>query len=367
MNARAAVFMGAEQDFEIREFPVTAAPSGYGRLELIASGVCGTDLHIHSGRLGAAAPTVIGHEFVGRLVEADEKEAAAYGLAVGDAVIADIAVPCGECLLCKSGDDANCVCMGLTNAGSIDQPPYLWGGYAEVNYTPLSNLIKIPETVDPTVAATFACPGPTAIHAVRLAREAGVKLSRVGCAVVQGLGPVGMFAILYLRECGVRHVYAITAHEDPARERLAIELGADRVYTLAREGSEAITATLQGENGGLGVDLCIECSGVPQAVGQGIEILRNRGVYLIPGQYSNSGSIELQPQIITFKALHILGSSQYSMVDVRDYLRFLAEHPATHPLIARLGTHYPIEETNRAFADAKKRINIKTLLVKRRG
>ena len=50
------------------------------------------------------------------------------------------------------------------------------------------------------------------------------------------------------------------------------------------------------------MDLCFEASGAPAAVAQGMDILRNRGVYLIPGQYSNSGGIEIQPQIITFKA-----------------------------------------------------------------
>ena len=69
MKAKAAVFMGAEKPFDIREFDVTETPSGYGRSELIASGVCGTDVHFHNGTLSVNAPTVIGHEFVGRLQE----------------------------------------------------------------------------------------------------------------------------------------------------------------------------------------------------------------------------------------------------------------------------------------------------------
>ena len=114
------------------------APAGYGRSQLIASGVCGTDLHITRGTLAVGAPSIIGHEFVGRLDDCDPAEAAKYGLRIGDNVIADIAVPCGECLLCRSGDDANCVNMQVTNEGSVDVPPYLYGGYAEVNFTPLT-------------------------------------------------------------------------------------------------------------------------------------------------------------------------------------------------------------------------------------
>ena len=364
MKVKAAVFMGPHKPFDVREIEVTNTPAGYGRCTLIASGICGTDLHFVRGTLAVAPESIVGHEFVGRLVDCNADEAAAYGLCVGDNVIADIAVPCGECLLCKSGDDANCVNMKCTNEPSIEEAPYLWGGYAEVNYTPLTNLLKIPTELDPAMVATFACPGPTAIHAFRLADQAGIKLHKDMVAVVQGLGPVGCFAVLYLKKMGVGKVYAITAGDNKQREALALELGADKVFNLTREGKDAITACLQAENGGLGVDLCFEASGAPAAVAQGMDILRNRGVYLIPGQYSNSGGIEIQPQIITFKALQILGSSQYSMVDVRDYLAFLCAHPECHATIVSLGSRYKVEQINEAITDAMAGGNVKTLLVK---
>ena len=364
MKAKAAVFMGAEKDFEIREFDVVSAPKGYGRAELIASGVCGTDIHIHNGKLDMPSPMIIGHEFVGRITDLDEEEGRAYGLKIGDAVIADIAVPCGECILCKNGDDANCVNMQVTNAGDINVSPYLYGGYAEVNYTPLSNLVKIPDGVDPTVAATFACPGPTAIHSFSIAKRAGIDISKINVAVVQGLGPVGVFAVMYLKRAGVKKIYAVTSSVNSAREELTLKLGADKVYCLERDGEEKVTQELKSENGDLGVDLCIEASGAPKAFLQGMDILRNRGVYLVPGQYSNSGGIEIQPQMITFKALQILGSSQYSMCDVRDYLEFLDNNKDLFPIIEKLASKYTVEEVNLAFADAKKNKNIKTLLVK---
>ena len=364
MNAKAAVFMGIGQPFDIREFPVTATPAGYGRSDLIASGVCGTDLHFYRGGLITTPPTVIGHEFVGKLTDCDPAEAEKYGLAIGDNVIADIAVPCGECLLCKTGDDANCVNMGVTNGGSIEEAPYLWGGYTEVNYTPLSNLVKIPASLDPTAVAVFACPGPTAMHAFRLGEQAGLKWEEIHTAVVQGGGPVGSYAVMYLKAMGVERVCAIINRADPAREALLYKLGADEVLTLATEGAEAVTKKLQAENGGLGVDLCYEASGSPRAFPQGMNILRNRGIYLVPGQYSNSGGIEIQPQLITFKAVRIIGSSQYSMIDVKDYLAFLERNPGLVSCIRDLATCYPVTETNQAFEDALAGRNIKTVLVR---
>ena len=362
-TAKAAVFCGVEKPFEIREFPVTATPAGYGRSRLIASGVCGTDLHFHRGGLHIDPPTVIGHEFVGRLEDCDPAEAAAHGLAVGDAVIADIAVPCGECLLCRAGDDANCVNMGLTNGGSIEEPPHLYGGYTEVNYTPLTNLVKIPAELDPVAVACFACPGPTAIHAFRLATQAAVMVGGDTVAVVQGLGPVACFAILYLKALGVKKLLVVTAHYSEEKKKLAHSLGADEVYFLDRDGEEDIRTKLLAENNGLGVDLCFEGSGGRTAFPFGMSILRNRGVYLVPGQYSNRGPVEIHPEMITFKALHIIGSSQYSMQDVHDYLAFLVAHREVEEKILALGTLYPLSEVNRAFADAKSGKNIKTLLV----
>lgn len=364
MKAKAAVFTGVMKPFDVREFDITKTPSGYGRCELIASGVCGTDLHFHRGKLFIQPPTVIGHEFVGKLVDCSEEEAKKYGLKANDNVIADIAVPCGKCLLCKNGDDANCVNMGVTNGGSINEPPYLYGGYAEINYTPLSNLIKIPDELDPKAVAVFACPGPTVIHSLRLAQRAGIKADENTVAVVQGLGPVGLFSVIYLKAANVKKIYVIARKENKNREELALNLGADKVFSIDKYGAENITKKLQGENGGLGVDLCIEASGAPNAVPLGMNILRNRGVYLIPGQYSNSGGIEIQPQMITFKALQILGSSQYSVCDVKDYLYFLQNHSYLQDTIIKLGTFYKIDDVNKAFEDAESGKNIKTLLVK---
>ncbi len=71
----------------------------------------------------------------------------------------------------------------------------------------------------------------------------------------------------------------------------------------------------------------------------------------------------LRPQLITFKALHIIGSSQYSVADVEHYLRFLCENRDLHPVIARLSSKYPVEQINEAMADAKSGRNIKTLLI----
>lgn len=69
--------------------------------------VCGTVCTFGAACSMRPRPSIIGHEFVGRLDALNPASGETYGLKEGDAVIADIAAPCGECKLCRAGDDAN--------------------------------------------------------------------------------------------------------------------------------------------------------------------------------------------------------------------------------------------------------------------
>ena len=97
MKKKCAVYQGAGKDFSIREYDVSAPAAGNAGLNLITSGICGTDVHIHEGRLGMPdLPLIIGHEFIGEIDALGSGEAVdAQGnkLAVGDRAIACVACP----------------------------------------------------------------------------------------------------------------------------------------------------------------------------------------------------------------------------------------------------------------------------------
>ena len=358
-KAKAAVFEGAGKPFELRDFPVVAPPAGMARLSLLASGVCGTDVHIHKGRLAMPAHRIIGHEFVGTVEEIAPEDSERSSIRRGDRVIVDIACPCGTCRLCRSGDDANCVHMGVTNGGDPDEAPYLHGGYARKSFAPVENLIRIPEGLDPVTVCVYACVGSTVMHNIALARQAGWEPRPDDTAVVQGLGPMGTFAAADFVALGVRRVIAVTAGRDAQREQAAAAVGVSRVLTLEDDIPGEIAALTDG----LGADFCLEASGAPAAFPTGLALLRNRGVYMVPGQYSVSGGVSVSPELITFKALHIIGSSQYSIGDVKAYLTFLLEHPELCRIFRGFAREYPLEEINTAMADAEAGRNIKTVLV----
>ena len=363
-KAKAAVFMEANTPFKIEEFEISKPKAGMALMELEASGVCGTDVHIFKGKLGGPGPKIIGHEFVGKIKEISEDDSIKSGMKIGDVAIVDIACPCGECSLCKAGDDANCVNMKVTNGGNPYEAPHFHGGYCQVTYAPITNLVKVPEEVDPLAACVFACPGPTALHGFSLAEKAGVKLQNVNVAVVQGAGPVGSMAIAYLASLGIENVVVFDFNTTEEKAKLIKKLGATEIIDVAKNGNDAVVARIKELSGGLGADLVFEASGNPQAVPMGMSILRNRGTYIVPGQYSNSGGVEIQPQLITFKALHIIGSSQYSLCDVHAYVDFLAKNPELCEVIKELATTYHVEDVNKAFEDAIARKNVKTVLIK---
>jgi len=363
-KAKAAVFVGINKPFEVKEYELTTPIEEMARVELIASGICGTDIHIHGGKIELGAPMIIGHEFVGRVDELSQQDSSKYHIEKGDNVIVSVASPCGECILCKNGDDANCLNMGVTYFHNPCDEPHLFGGYSEYNYSPVKNLIKIPSELEPKMVCVFACAGPTALHAFTLAERANCHVENANVAVVQGLGPVGMFAVMHLASLGIKHIVSITSGKNLAREELAIKLGSTEVLSLDKMSTQEITKYVRDLNGGIGADVIFEASGNPTAFVQGMEMMRNRGVYLVPGQYSNSGKVEIAPQMITFNALHIIGSSQYATSDIKTYLSFLLKNPQLHASILELAKCYHIDNINNAIDDAKCGRNIKTMLVK---
>ena len=352
---RAAVFHGPGQDFEVRSFPVVPPEPGYAGLNLVSSGICGTDIHIHGGYLAMPSfPLIIGHEFIGRVDAVGGSEAVdAFGtpLKPGDLVLACVAIPCGKCFNCRRGETATCLSFGVTYARNAEEAPHFFGGYAEYLYSPLKNLVKIPGGIDPFAAAAFPCGGPTVIRAC----EYGGGLEEGEIVVVQGNGSLGLFALAWARAHGCRTIM-IGSASNPERLRLTRALEPDLFFDYRKESAADIQAKIKafaGElNRGDGADVVIETSGSPDAFPTGLGLLRSRGRYFVPGQYSNRGPVAIEPQAITFRALRIFGSGQYTMADIRTYLEFLQTRWQLQSTFAEMVAKYPVDEVNRAVADA---------------
>ena len=114
------------------------------------AGICGSDLHPYLEReKGLDHGTVMGHEFVGQIVETGGE---VRGLSVGDKVFSPFTTNCGDCFYCRRG--LTCRCTSGQLFGWIEDGAGLHGGQAELVRVPLadSTLMKIPECISPEEA-----------------------------------------------------------------------------------------------------------------------------------------------------------------------------------------------------------------------
>lgn len=365
-TGQAAVFTAPGCPLEIRSYPVVEPAAGTTRLRLARSGICGTDVHIAEGRLPIPPSFIPGHEFIG-VVEAIGEgatiDALGQPIKPGDVAIACVAIPCGACFNCRNGGMANCLNFGVTFSKDPSEAPHFFGGYGEYLFSPTGNLVVIPEGIDLDAAAAFPCAGPTIIQAC----VNGGALLPGELVVVQGTGPVGLFAIAWAAAAGCV-VTAVGSSSNPERMELARRFGARIVWDHRNSTAEQRLSELQQlavELGrGDGADVVIEASGAPGAITEGMSLVRTLGRYLVPGQYSVSGGVEIQPQLITFKAMSIIGSSQYTIADLGTYIQFLQNHPELYAPFASSITHrYAVSEVNTALANASKGLSIKGVFV----
>jgi threonine dehydrogenase-like Zn-dependent dehydrogenase len=185
--------------------------------------------------------------------------------------------------------------------------------------------------------------------------------------VVQGTGPVGLFAIAWAAAAGC-YVVAIGSSSNPARMDLAEKLGAHEVWdyrkTTADDRLKAVQALAAKLDRGDGADVVIEASGAPSAIPEGMALVRTLGRYIVPGQYSASGSVEIEPQMITFKAMSIIGSGQYTIADIGEYISFLRNNPGVQKDLASTITHrYKIADANEALSNASAGVSVKGVFV----
>lgn len=362
MKKTAAVFTGAGKPFGYEEYEKPSPAASQVVLDLVASGICGTDVHICDGFLGMPAfPLILGHEFIGKvsgLGEGVTTDGLGRPIAVGDTCISCVAIPCGKCFNCRRGETASCMSFGVTYAKDVHEAPHFHGGFAECLCSPAGNLVKIPEGVDPIAAAAVPCGGPTVIRSC--AYGGGLEAGEV--VVIQGNGPLGLFALAWAKAHDCRTV-VIGSTSNAKRLELVKAWEPDVFFNYRDADAETVKKAIFQFTDGDGADVVIETSGSPAAFPFGLQLLRTRGRYFVPGQYSNRGSVSIDPQLITFKALRIIGSGQYTMCDIDTYLSFLERHKDWQPRFASMVGKYPVAEADKAMADAKAGNVIKAVLV----
>ncbi len=238
------------------------------------AGVCGSDLHPYNEREeGLDIGTVMGHEFVGEIVEIGAQVA---GLAVGDRVYSPFTTNCGLCSYCRSGLTSRCPEGQLF--GWVGMGEGLQGGQAELVRVPLadSTLLRIPDGLTDEQALLLGDVFSTAYFCAEMAR-----VEPVGVYAVIGCGPVGILVIVAARELGAEMIYAIDAV--PERLELAREVGAVPIDFKAEDPVRAIRDSADGR----GADSVMEAAGTYKAARMAIELVRPGGTISVVGVHTD--------------------------------------------------------------------------------
>jgi threonine 3-dehydrogenase len=233
---------------ELTDVPSPAVGINDVLIQVDRTGICGTDLHIYDwnewAQRSVPVPLVVGHEFVGEVVEVGSN---VKDFTAGDVVSGEGHVVCGRCRNCMAG--RRHLCADAKGIG-VDRP----GAFAELIALPMTNVWHHNPSIDRDVAAIFDPFG----NAVHTALEFPVLGEDV---LITGAGPIGLMACAVVRHAGARHV--VVTDVNPYRLELARKMGA----TLALDVRDGSVADAQRQLGMKeGFDVGLEMSGVPQAV-----------------------------------------------------------------------------------------------------
>jgi L-iditol 2-dehydrogenase len=233
---RAAV-MYSPGDIRIEDVPKPAAASGEVLLRVAAVGVCGSDLPRMLTKGAHRMPIICGHEFSGHITEIGE---GVEGFGTGELVGVAPLIPCRVCDQCATGNFSRC--RDYDYFGSRRN-----GAYTEFVAVPVGNLLKAPAGADPRAVA-MTDPASIALHAVWKAPPTmGQRGGVIGC------GPIGLFAIQWMKLMGCTEVVAVDVSERKLEQ--AREAGATHTFLV----TEAPPA-------GLTCDLIVEAAGHPSSI-----------------------------------------------------------------------------------------------------
>src|SRR5579864_3275581 len=248
-------------------------------VQIDASGICGSDLHIYHGRVKIEPGFTIGHEFVGRVVEAGDQ---VTRVAPGDRVLGCFHSACGRCFFCLIG--AYHECDRKRTFGHGANMGDLQGTQAERTLVPNADLTlrRVPDDVSDEIALFAGDVMGTGYHAI-----ADSRLRPGDSLAVLGLGPVGLCAVQAAIAAGAAPVFAIDTVED--RLATAAGFGATAVHLTEQSPRDVIKELTSGR----GVDVAVDAVGHPDALELAIRLVRKAGTVVAIGVYAERAQVHM--------------------------------------------------------------------------
>ena len=303
---------------------VTDAPvprrEGETLVQVLYAGICSTDLEITRGYAGFHG--ILGHEFVGRVVESPRKEL------IGRRVVGEINVGCGTCALCSAGDSRHCHTRSVLGIKDRD------GAFAEYLSLPDTNLIEVPDVIDDK-QAVFVEPLAAALHVVD-----HVEVTGSSQVAVIGDGKLGQLIVRALKHAGCQ-LTNIGKHQEKLERSMAI--GAN-----ALDISQA--PLLAGS-----FDIVLEATGSPAGLSVAFDLVRPQGVVVLKSTHHDLTPMDLSRAVVD--EITLIGSRCGRFAPA---VELLARHSIN--LSGLITGELPLEQGVEAFELARSSESLKVLL-----
>ena len=313
-TARAVVY---ENGLRIVERPAPRAGQGEVLVRLRLAGICNTDLELMRGYKDFAG--TLGHEFVGEVLDGPDAW-------LGQRVVGEINVSCGECDMCRRGMRTHCRNRAILGLMDYD------GAFSDVFRLPVANLWAVPDTV-PDDAAVFTEPLAAACEVL----EAGV-ITPESRVVVIGAGKLGLLVAQVVRLTGAD--LTVVARRERSRALLG-EWGIPAADAADLEPGMA--------------DVVIDCTGSAEGFASALDLVRPRGAIILKSTYAGLPQADLTR--VAVDELRVIGSRCGPFGAA---LRLLAAGLVDpRPMIE---ARYPLADAERALAHAAQPGTLKVLL-----
>jgi len=284
----AVVFYGVKESFRVEKVRTPSIKDKRDILiEVKLAGLCGTDPAILEGRHPATPPVILGHEYVGEVLDVGEEIRNAN---VGDHVVIDPNIKCGICRWCRRGREN--LCENMTTLGI-----YIDGGFAKYNVAPQTAVYRIPDDMrwkDAVLIEPVSC----ALNGVS---RANIKLGDV--VAIIGAGPMGLIWTQLAKQRGASLI--IVSDLVDRRSETAKRMGADIVVNPKEEDFVELVKEV---TDGRMADVCVEVVGNPVTVEQAMAATGYGGRTVIFGTTGKGLKVPIEPYDTMRYEKQVIGS-----------------------------------------------------------
>jgi threonine dehydrogenase-like Zn-dependent dehydrogenase len=272
-----AMVQTAPRTLVARDLPIPEIGHDSGILRIEACGICGSDVEQFNGDLRTPMPAIPGHEPLGVIEQIGDGAARRWGVDVGDRVAVETMLSCRFCPACLSGSYHLCRSRRIYSYIGLDQPPGLWGAYAQHMFLDASSILhKMDAALPPERAVLFNPLGAGFRWAVE------VPATKPGDTVlILGPGQRGLASVIACREVGAGSIIVTGLAADARKLALAREFGADHTIDVENENAKQRVREL---TDGRGADVVVDVSAyATEPVAEALDYVTMGGTIVLAG------------------------------------------------------------------------------------